>query len=401
MRLRLWDEEGHLGYSAPEGTLTPELLAELREHKGEILRYLRLATQGDGQAAIGRRPVAAIVPVSMAQRRLWFIAQLEQASIAYNMPVVLDVSGPLDRVALARSISEIVRRHESLRTTFRLTPAGPVQDIHEPTDLPLPVRDLRSTPPVERDAEARRIIDDEVHAPFDLEAGPLIRCTLLSIDIDYYIFILIIHHIVADGWSLGVFLRELAVFYGAHAGGGRPPLRELSIQYADFSEWQWAHCGEDELGRHLAYWRDKLADLPPLRLPTDRPRPPVESFRGSHHPVRLRPDLTASLKELSRREGVTLYMTLLAAFNVLLARHCDRYDVAVASGTANRSRREVEDLIGFFVNAAGRPHGSLGESHVSGAAAAGPGRPDGGLGAREPTVRARGGRTPARAEPQL
>src|SRR5579872_3900727 len=348
--VKLWDDNGYLGYSAPAGLLTPSLLAELKENKQVLLQLIHAAGAMNG-APIHPRSRTAAMPVSMAQRRLWFVCQFTQANIAYNMPVVFRVAGTLDHAALVRSLAEIVRRHESLRTSFRAASDGPIQIILDPdVAVPSQVIDLLHLPGGEQETEVQSIVNHEVHAPFDLERGPLLRVSLIKLGPASHVVAIVIHHIVADGWSLGVFLRELATLYGAFSKGLPSPLSELSIQYGDFSQWQWEHFNSGELHRHVSFWRGKLANLPTLMLPTDCPRPAVETFQGSHYITRLGADLTAALKEFSQREGVTLYMTLLAAFQILLARYSNQYDIAVASGTANRSRRELEDLIGFFVN---------------------------------------------------
>jgi amino acid adenylation domain-containing protein len=296
------------------------------------------------------RPHAGTLPVSLPQRRLWFLSQLEGANVAYNMPFVTQLSGSLDIGALSRSIDEIVRRHESLRTTFRLETEGPVQVIHPPAPVELHLDDLSGLDPVARRTELDQRIDHEVHWAFDIEQGPLLRARLFRVSAAHHVLSLVIHHIIGDGWSMGVFLRELAALYEAFTASRPSPLPTPTLQYADFSRWQEERLAGSVGEQQLAYWRKKLAHLEPLQLPTDRPRPAVEAFRGDHHVFRVDRELTRALKGLSGEEGVTLYVTLLAVFNVLLARIAGQDDIAVASTTANRKHPALEGLIGFFVN---------------------------------------------------
>jgi len=346
----LWDDEGYLGYSAPEGVLTPALLAELREHKDDLLTLLRQGRGAELHQKLQARPHAGTLPAAPAQRGLWFMSQLEGADVAYSMPFVSVLRGPLDAGALSRSISEIVRRHESLRTTFRLQGDDLVQVIHAPAPVEVALDDLSALDPGARDAELERRIDLEVHRKFDVERGPLLRARLLRLSPDHHVLCLVIHHIVCDGWSMGVFARELAALYGAFAASRPSPLPEPAIQYGDFSRWQEERLSGSAGEQHLAYWRKKLADLQPLALSSDRPRPPAGSYRGDHHLVYFDRELARSLRALSREEGVTLYATLLAAFDVLLARYSGQDDVTVMSTTANRKHPATEPLIGYFVN---------------------------------------------------
>ncbi len=287
-------------------------------------------------------------PLSFAQQRLWFLDQLEPGSPWYNMAYPLRLTGRLDAPALAAALSEIRRRHETLRTTFSLAGDGEeeaVQVVGPPTGLPLPLVDLRGLPLASREAELLRLVRAEARRPFDLARGPLLRALLYKIAEDDHALILTMHHIVCDGWSLGVLVRELgeALF--------RRTLPPLPIQYADFAVWQRRLLSGPVLDKLLSYWKRQLAGLPPLlELPTDRPRPRVQTFRGSLLPVALPPGTTAAVRELSRRSGATSFMTLLAAFLALLRRHTRQDDLAVGTPVANRGRMEIEGLIGFFVN---------------------------------------------------
>jgi hypothetical protein len=295
-------------------------------------------------------PRTGNLPLSFAQQRLWLLDQLLPNKAAYNIPAVWQLRGKLDALALERSLNELVARHETLRTRFVLSGDAPVQVIGPPSAVALPMTDLSAMPQAEREARARQITDTEAHQPFDLEAGPLLRAQLLRLGAEEHLLLLNVHHIVSDGWSMGVLWRELSSGYTAFVSGHAPDLPRLPIQYADYAVWQREWLQGEVLERQLAYWKEKLADLSTLELPTDRPRPPVPSYQGAHLTFDLPAPLTRALKELGRREGTTLFMTLLAAFQVLLHRYSGQDDIAVATPIAGRRRTELEGLIGFFVN---------------------------------------------------
>jgi hypothetical protein len=290
------------------------------------------------------------LPLSFAQQRLWFIDRLEPDSAAYNMPLAMRLSGELDVAALEESLSEIMRRHESLRTCFPVRDGQPQQFIREAEPLLMPLSDLRELGAVEREARALELAQAEARQPFVLAQGPLLRAQLLRLADHEHIALVTMHHIVSDGWSMGVLVKEVATLYEAYSHGEQSPLAELAIQYADFSVWQRGWLSGELLERQLGYWREQLLGAAVLELPTDRVRPAVQSFRGATQSLRVGPEVTAGLKELSRREGVTLFMTLLAAFQTLLYRLSGQEDIVVGTGIANRNRGEVEGLIGFFVN---------------------------------------------------
>jgi amino acid adenylation domain-containing protein len=292
----------------------------------------------------------AAYPVSFAQQRLWFLDQLQPGSPFYNLPVAVRLQVPLSAALLERSLNECVRRHESLRTTFAVVNRQPCQVIAPELSVPLPVVDLRHLGRAERQAEAARLATAEARQPFDLATGPLLRARLVRLGRDDHVLLLAVHHIVSDDWSMGVLWKELAACYAAFAAGRPSPLPELPIQYLDFALWQRDWLQGEVLQRQVDYWSRQLADLPALQLPTDHPRPAVSGFRGAFLPVRLPPRLSAALRALSQREGATLFMTLLAAFQALLARYTGQRDIAVGSPIANRTRAELEGLIGFFVN---------------------------------------------------
>ncbi|MGA9767772.1 MAG: amino acid adenylation domain-containing protein, partial [Blastocatellia bacterium] len=296
-------------------------------------------------------PVTGItdLPLSYAQQRLWFLDQFEPGNYAYNMPGAIRLSGRLDVAALERSFNEIVRRHESLRATFKLKDREPVQIVTPAMTLKLDVQDLSSE--AEREAIAFSRASEEAARPFDLARGPLIRVNLLRLAEEDHLLIITLHHIICDGWSLGVLLRELTELYGAYLQSKPSPLREPVIQYTDFAHWQREWLQDEVLENQLAYWRKQLGgELPILDLMTDHPRPVVLTYRGAKQHVEISKEITESLKALSRRQDVTLFMTLLAAFKTLLFRYTGQEDILVGSTIANRNRAETEGLIGFFVN---------------------------------------------------
>ncbi len=291
------------------------------------------------------------LPLSFAQQRLWFLDQLEPGSPLYNIPEAVRLTGLLDVAALERSLNEIVRRHESLRTFFVTADGQPAQIILPALTLKLPVVDLSGAPESEREAEAFRLATEEAQCPFDLAHGPLLRARLLRLDEQDCIFLLTMHHIISDGWSTGVLIREVAELYVAFSAGQPSPLPDLPIQYADFASWQREWLRGDVLESQLSYWKQQLSGSPPLlELPADRPRPAVQTLAGAHQTFTLPKNLSQALKDLSQREGTTLFMTLLAAFQALLSRYTGQEDICVGTPIANRNRAEVEPLIGFFVN---------------------------------------------------
>lgn len=303
------------------------------------------------EQAIRPVPRNGPVPVSLAQQRLWFLDQLEPGLVAYNMPAAVCLVGKLDVAVLTWSLNEIVRRHESLRTTFDSVAGQPIQVIAPHLELSIPVVDLIDLSVEAREQEAMRLSQEEASRPFDLLRGPLLRAVLLRLQSEEHVLIVTMHHIVTDLWSQGVFKSELGELYEAGMKGERSPLPELSIQYADFAQWQRGWLKGDELDRQTAYWRKQLAGAPPsVELPTDGARPPQMNYRGATFLFELSAELSESLTALSRREGATLFMTLLAAFKALLWRYTGQNDIVVGTPVANRNREEFEGLIGFFVN---------------------------------------------------
>jgi amino acid adenylation domain-containing protein len=293
----------------------------------------------------------AETPLSHAQQRLWFLHQLDPTSPAYNMPLALRLTGQLDTVALERAINEIVRRHESLRTTFRMSEGRLVQIPVSARTLTLETIDLKDVPAAEREAAIRRLAAEEAGRPFELTSDELLRFSLLRVAEDEHVALLTMHHIISDGWSMGVLVQELAPLYEAFSTGGSSPLPELPIQYADYAVWQRQLFDSEFLETQLAYWREHLGGEPQvLNLPTDRPRPPVQTFTGRRQSLLLTPELTKSINSLSQKEGVTLFMTLLAVFDILLSRYSGQEEIVVGTDVANRNQLETEGLIGLFVN---------------------------------------------------
>ncbi|MBN1203855.1 MAG: amino acid adenylation domain-containing protein [Myxococcaceae bacterium] len=288
-------------------------------------------------------------PVSFSQQRLWFLDQMEPGSAFYNVPTTLRLPGLLDLDALVRSLRELVRRHEALRTTFATVDGTPVQRIVRSLPLEVPVEDLRRHPA--REQELQRLAQEEAQRPFDLGNGPLLRARVIRLADTDHVLLLTLHHIVCDGWSMGVLQRELAALYGAFSSGRPSPLKDLPIQYADFARWQHQTLRGEALEKLVSYWREQLAGAPTLlELPTDRPRPPVQVFRGATLSFFLPLAVTQSLKSLAQREGATLFMVLLTAFDVWLYRYTGQRDLLVGTPIANRTRAELEELVGFFVN---------------------------------------------------
>jgi amino acid adenylation domain-containing protein len=321
-----------------------------------------LAERVEAARERGSRPVApplvpgpreGALPLSPAQHQLWLLDRLEPGTATYNIPLAVRLDGALDAGALGRSLAEIVRRHEALRTTFVVEDGEPRQVIAADSGFSLAVVDLasRAPPGPPREAEARRIAASEARRPFDLARGPLLRATLLRLEERVHVLSVTMHHVVGDGWSLGVLNEELSALYPALSAGRASPLPDLPVQVADVALWQRQWLSGAVLASQLAYWKEQLRGAPAaLELPTDRPRPAARSYQGATHRRRLPRELSAALAALSRREGVTLFMTLLAAFQVLLARHAGQDDIVVGCPIAGRTQVETEGLIGFFAN---------------------------------------------------
>jgi non-ribosomal peptide synthetase component F/ubiquinone/menaquinone biosynthesis C-methylase UbiE len=290
------------------------------------------------------------LPLSFAQERLWFLDQLEPGSASYNMPAAVRLTGKLDLAATQAAINEVVRRHEALRTSFITVDGEPEQMIALELTLPFTVLDLASVPTAEREAKTTQLAQEEAQRPFDLSKGPLLRSTLLRLSDEEHILLLTMHHIISDGWSMGILVKEVATLYEALAAGQPSPLAEPTIQYADYAVWQRKWLQGAVLENQIEYWKQQLAGVESLQLPTDRPRPPAQTFNGANYNFELQPELRESIHALSRREGTTLFMTLLAAFQTLLHRYTGQEDISIGTPIAGRIRLETESLIGFFVN---------------------------------------------------
>jgi amino acid adenylation domain-containing protein len=316
----------------------------------------RIGTISQALSALHALPLQAVprsgaLPLSYAQQRLWFLEQLGLSHCAYNLLEATRLLGTLDVAALAQSLQEIIRRHEILRTTFTHIEGQPRQVIGPATHPSLLIVDLREVPDEhEREAQLHTLAREEAQRPFDLAEGPLLRAKLLRLGAKEHVLLLTMHHIVSDGWSHGIFWKELTVLYEVFATGKPSPLPDLSIQYADFAQWQLQCLRGEVLETQRTYWKQQLNGLSILQLTMDRPHPAVQTLRGTRHSLALSPTLTRALKALSQQHGVTLFMTLLAAFQTLLHRYTRQDDIPVGTFIANRNRIEIEGLIGFFVN---------------------------------------------------
>ncbi|MBD2076663.1 amino acid adenylation domain-containing protein [Phormidium sp. FACHB-592] len=350
--------------TAPEGTLTTALRQELADRKAELVSYLsQEKAEGRGQRAEGkdilfsptstpaaRLPTRTQSPLSFAQQRLWFLYQLTPGNPFYNVPAAIRLTGTLDQTALERSFQAVVRRHAALRTTFTTHEGQPVQVVEPDITVELAVVNLQAVAVSDRERISQQLATAEAQHPFNLTTDPLLRVTLLQFDSSESVLLLTMHHIVADGWSLGVLIKELAYCYTAFVEGRSPSLPPLPIQYTDFADWQHRWLQGEVLEKQLAYWRKQLQALPVLQLPSDRPRPAVQTYRGATYPLQISATLTQALETLSQQSGASLFMTLLAAFQTLLYRYTEQTDIAIGCPIANRHRSELEGLIGFFVN---------------------------------------------------
>src|SRR5262245_42857267 len=327
-------------------------IAELSPEKRAIL-FQQLQKQRERPAEAPGIPVQSrareFFPLSFAQQRLWFLNNFEPESPEYNIPQAFRIDGDLDPEVMQRALREVVRRHETLRTTFREVEGEPQQILAQVVDMEVSYLDAR--PRAENAwAEAMRLAGADAREPFDLALGPLMRARLYRTGERQYLLYYNVHHIAYDGWSMGIFARELAAIYDAFAAGEPSPLPELPVQYLDFALWQREWLQGEVLERQLAYWRQQLASVPPLEMPTDRPRPPVRTHEGAAVPLDLPGPAAEALKALAQREGSTLFIVLTAAFKALLHHWTTQEDVSVGTLIANRRRPEIEGLIGFFAN---------------------------------------------------
>jgi len=339
--------------NAPKGVLTPKLQAELASRKAEFITFLQTAAT---VAANDSQPINVTLhegqtPLSFAQERLWYLDELEPGTATYNLPSAIRLRGDLCIDTLRRSLNEIVSRYDILRTRFAVEREAPVQIVDDVVELDMRVVDISHRTGDDVKFELKRRLEAEAGKPFDLAEGPLIRAVCFRVHETEHALFLMAHHTVFDGLSLGLFLRELATLYDAFINGNVSPLADTSVQYGDYAIWQRDQLTDIELERLLAYWRDQLAgDLPVLQMPTDYSRPPVQSYKGATESIDLPAELVDSLSELGRKEGATLFMVLLAAFNVLLHRYTNQDEFIIGSPINARSRPELEESIGFFVN---------------------------------------------------
>jgi hypothetical protein len=289
-------------------------------------------------------------PLSFAQRRLWFLNQLSPHSPFYNVFTAIPLNVHVDAAIMRRSLNEIVRRHESLRTTFVDDGGEPVQLIAPEIDIELRQVDLTDVAPVDRDSACNRLSTEDARTPFDLARGPLLRATLVRKGPLEHVLVLVLHHIVCDGWSLSLIAKELGACYTAAMSGSAPALAPIPIQYADFAAWQAQWLTSERQREQTRYWKKQLSGVPPLELPTDRARPSIASYRGAHVDVRFHQDVSGPLHTLCQQESATPFMVLLAAFATILYRYTGQTDIAIGTPTSGRTRTEIESLIGFFVN---------------------------------------------------
>jgi len=325
--------------------------AQLNERKKMLLERLRGGALSSERSAIARGSRVARLPLSFAQERLWFLDQLGPAGTAYNMMIGLRLEGDLDSAALEAGLLELVRRHESLRARFEAHGGEPSQVIDPPGRFELKLTDLSDLTGEAQAAQVQARARSDMEQAFDLRAGELFRGSLLRLSDHTHVLLASMHHIISDGWSLGILGRELMSLYGAYSQGRPSPLAEPSLQYVDYALWQRDWLRGPVLERQVAYWRDQLSDAPAaLELPTDRPRPPVASFNGARAPFQVPRRVSDALLELAHQQGATLYMVLLTAFQVVLARWSRQDDIVVGSPVAGRTHRQLEELIGFFVN---------------------------------------------------
>jgi amino acid adenylation domain-containing protein/non-ribosomal peptide synthase protein (TIGR01720 family) len=355
LNINLWldKDTGELRFKAPKGALSPDLREELKLSKQHIIDFLRdiNKTHRPADETITKEDRSAGMPLSFAQQRLWFLYQMEGKSAAYNIPSCRRLVGKLDVDILERSLNLIVHRHESLRTNFAVKGAAAEQIIAGKRHVSVPETDLRDLDKDAQEAETQRHIEAETGHCFELESEPLVRLALIRLSAQEYILTLVMHHIVSDGWSLEIFVRELVSAYRSLAAQNVPELVEMDIQYADFAIWQRRWFDEGGMSRQLDSWRQRLADVPQLlELPADRPRPAVQSFQGGVEFFTIERPLKEYLEVICKQENASLFMGLCAVFNCLIHRYTGREDIVTGTHTAGRTRKEQEALIGFFIN---------------------------------------------------
>ncbi|WP_392479126.1 amino acid adenylation domain-containing protein [Nostoc sp. C110] len=347
---KIWAEDDKLRLRTSKNALTSELKQEIQANKADILAFLNSAKAGSVMAEeIPTLPNDIPKPLSFAQQRLWLLGQLQGPSASYNMPIALQLEGNLNIDALHSSLAYLLNRHDSLRMYFPTVAGQPQVAIANLDNIEVLTYQVLGTG--NQETTVQRFIDAHVQEPFDLNTSPLFKAKLLQLKDHKYVLLIIMHHIISDGWSMGVFVRELREVYTAFAQGHTPTLAPLPIQYSDYANWQRHWLQGEVLETQINYWKNQLSDAPPLlELPTDYPRPAQQSYRGDRDRYSLSPDLTLAIKTLSQQQGTSLFMTLLAAFNILLSRYSRQEDLCIGSPIANRTHSHTEGLIGFFVN---------------------------------------------------
>ncbi|NJO81279.1 MAG: amino acid adenylation domain-containing protein [Blastochloris sp.] len=353
LNISMWLEEDRLRLKAPKGSLSPELRETITEHRDEIIAFLRKAIEARDTTLPPLQPIPrnGAIPLSFDQQRLWFIDHLEDGAIAYNIFNPIHIQSELRVEILERTLREIVRRHEILRTTFGESDGYPVQIIADQGDVQVPVIDLRHLMSHCREQHMWDITLGEARRSFDLIKGPLFRVTLLHLGTNDWMLLLNMHHIISDGWSMQVFLQEFMVLYDAFTSNQPSPLPDLTIQYADFAIWQRQWLQGDTLEKQLNYWKEQLRDATTLlALPTDRPRPAIQTFNGDRRSVSVPTAHTQLLEKLARDTEASMFMAVMAAYQYLLFRYSYQRDIIVGTPITNRYRPELEALIGFLVN---------------------------------------------------
>jgi aspartate racemase len=352
--IKIFLQDNQLICQCDQSLATPEFSQQLQMRREEIIEFLK-KYQGNSQnqeiiyPRVNQEPVA----LSFSQQRLWFLSQLEPNSPLYHLYWAIKLQGNLNLTALQKTLSTVIQRHESLRTIFVTKGKDPVQIINHDFSLKIPVIDLTPLPPSQQNQEVQRFLESESRRGFDLTRDLMLRVSLLKLHPQEYVLCFVLHHIAGDGWSVGILFREIVTLYRDFSTGKPPSLPDLKIQYADFALWERnSFQRRDQLfAQQLAYWRNQLKDAPScLNLPTDKPRPEIQTFRGAHHSITISSSVTQRLKEISQQEQVTLFMTLLAGFQTLLCRYTGDEDILVGTPIANRNKVELENLIGVFIN---------------------------------------------------
>ena len=352
LKIKIVAEGEKLRYQAPPGVVTPEIKQEIVANKAEILAFLNKVKVNKevAPAKIQVIPRNTNLPLSFGQERLWFLDQLEGTQ-AYNEHGGIRIIGKLDVASIQSAFTEVVQRHEVLRTTFQVVNGQPMQAIAPEAKAELKQIDWQHLTEAEQENQLQHYAKEQALMGFNLTEGPLIGGTLIRLAAEEWVLLIVMHHIICDYWSVGIFTQEISTIYQSFTQGQPSPLPELPIQYADYTHWQRQRLTGELLESQIAYWTKHLEGVPSLlQLPIDRPRPAVQSYGGEGQTFVLEPSLTTKLRSLSQTHGTTLFMTLLAAFSTLLYRYSNQTDIAIGSPIANRNRTEIESLIGFIAN---------------------------------------------------